>query len=123
MQFPERWQIRPPRPSTVDESTGNPIPGPKPDPITVMGSLEQRFPRQEQHEVGTAIADENLLLLHPSAQALVPGGITKDHKAIGPDGIVWSIVRLPRERRRRRPNAPIRYLAVVIRRATDIQEK
>lgn len=122
MQFPERWHIRPPRTAVVDDVTGNAIPGPPPDPILVMGSLEQRFPRQEQREVGSTIVDENLLLLHPSAQSLVPGGITKNHKAIGPDGVVWSIVRLPRERRRRRPNAPIRYLALVIRRATDIKE-
>lgn len=123
LRFDEQWQIRPPRPMTVDESTGNPIAGTAPDPIDVRGSLEQRFPRTEQREVGDALVDEQVLLLAPAADTAVPGGITAAHKAIGPDGTVWSIVRIPKPRRRRRPSAPTRYLALVVRRATDIKEK
>ncbi len=123
LRFDEQWAIRPPRPTTVDESTGNPIVGAAPDLIEVLGSLEQRFPRTEQREVGTTLVDEQVLLLAPAAETVVPGGITPSHKAIGPDGTVWSIVRIPKPRRRRRPSAPTRYLALVVRRATDIKEK
>ncbi|WLP91322.1 hypothetical protein [Gordonia sp. NB41Y] len=123
ISFPEDWAIRPPRPTITDPSTGNPIPGPRPDPIAVKASLEERFPRPDQRQVGTAIVDEAWLLVEPAAETKVPGGITKDHKVIGPDGTVWSIVRLPRPRRRRRVGAPTRYIALVIRTATDIKEK
>lgn len=122
-RFVESWRVRPPRPTTVDPSTGNPIVGQAPDPIEVKGSLEQRFPRTEQHEAGSVLVDEQVLLLEPAADQLVPGGITQAHKAIGPDGTVWSIVRVPTRRRRRRPSAPTRYLALIVRRATDIKEK
>lgn len=122
-RFVEPWQIRPPRPTTTDPSTGNPIVGPAPDPVAVKGSLEQRFPRTEQREAGTVLADERVLLLESAAEQKVAGGITQAHKAIGPDGTVWSIVRIPTPRRRRRPSAPTRYLALIVRRATDIKEK
>lgn len=122
MQFPEVWSIRAPRPSTIDSTTGNPIPGVAPAPVQVRGSLEQRWPRTEQRESGTVLADERVLLLEPAAARKVPP-ISEQHKAIGPDGTVWSVVRVPQFRRRRRPSAPIRYVALVVRRSTDIKEK
>lgn len=124
MRFPEQWAIRPPRPTTVDEGTGNCRPGPAPDPILVRGSLEQRFPRTDEKLLpGGVVAAEALLLLHPSAENKIPGPITLEHRAISPDGEVWSIVRIPKARKRRRASAPTRYIALVIRRATDIKEK
>lgn len=122
MQFPEVWSIRAPRPSTIDPTTGNPIPGVAPAPVQVRGSLEQRWPRTEQRESGTVLADERVLLLEPAAARKVPP-ISEQHKVIGPDGTVWSVVRVPQFRRRRRPSAPIRYVALVVRRSTDIKEK
>ncbi|AON97377.1 head-to-tail stopper [Gordonia phage Nyceirae] len=122
LRFPERWEIRAPRTTTTDVTTGNPVPGPRPTPVEVNGSLEQRFPDSDQREVGEVIADQRVLVLEPAAKSKVAGGITKQHQAIGPDGTVWSIVRVPVPRKRRRPSAPIRYLALVVRRSTDIKE-
>lgn len=116
-------QVRPPRPTTIDPGTGNPRPGGKPDAIHVMGSLEQRYPRTEQSEVGLTLVDEDVLMLEPATATMVPGGITEAHKVIGPDGAVWSIVRVPRLRRPRRTGAPLRYVALIVRRSTDIEEQ
>lgn len=139
LRFPERWQIRAPRLTTIDATTGNPVPGPKPTSVEVRGSLEQRFPDSDQREVGKVIADQRLLVLEPRAAAKIAAAagvmpadvpftlgiadvLTEDFKAIGPDGTVWSIVRVPLTRRRRRASAPIRYHALVVRRSTDIKE-
>ncbi|WP_336791775.1 hypothetical protein [Gordonia malaquae] len=123
LAFPEEWGIRPPRSWTVDPSTGNRRPGQRPDAVPVRASLEQRFPANEQKSIrNDVVSDERILLLHPGADRKV-GGITNEHQAIAPDGTVWSIVLEPNPRRRRRFGAPTRYIALVIRRATDIKEK
>ncbi|MGB6246108.1 hypothetical protein [Gordonia sp. (in: high G+C Gram-positive bacteria)] len=123
MNFPEQWKVRAPRPTTVDPSTGNRRPGPAPAAVTVWATLEERFPRTDEKQLpGPVVAAEAFLLLHPSAEKKVAGGITLHHQVISPEGEVWSIVRLPRPRKRRRLLAPTRYIALVVRRATDIKE-
>ena len=124
MNFPEQWKLRGPRPTTVDPVTGNSRPGPAPAPVLVWGTREERFPRTEETLLpNQVVAAESLLLLHPAAETAVPGGITLRHSLVDPAGDVWTIVRIPRHRKRRRYFAPTRYIALVIRRATDLKEK
>lgn len=122
--FPEVWQIRPPRPFVYDPSTGNRRPGGKPNPVPVNGLLQQRFPRTEQSDVGTSGGrlDERTLLLDPKIVADLGRDLTTDDVAIGPDDLVWHIDRAPVPRRPVRGRRTPRYLAVMVRRATDIKE-
>lgn len=124
MNFPEPWAVRGPRPTTTDPTTGNRRPGAAPPAVTVWGTLEERFPRTDEKLLPTkVVAVEALLLLHPGSDSKVPGGITLQHTVVSPDGEVWTIVRLPKRRKRRRLLAPTRYIALVVRRATDIKEQ
>ncbi|MFT4127295.1 MAG: hypothetical protein QM662_13840 [Gordonia sp. (in: high G+C Gram-positive bacteria)] len=122
MQFPERWELRPPRTTVADPVTGNRLPGAPAAAISVAATWEQRFPRTEARQVGAGgeILDESELLVHPAAADI---GITTDWTATSPAGDVYAIVRIPRVRRRRRPLAPPRYVALVIRRATNIPQE
>ncbi len=130
MRFIQRWQVRAPRPTVVDLSTGNRIPGPAPAAVPVWGVLQERFPENMQTEMGTGVrshpargvvVDQPLLCLEPAAAAL---GITTAHQVIGPDGAVWSVVRIPVHRHRHRFwSRPVRYVALYVRRSTDIIEQ
>lgn len=125
MKFPELWRIRPPRPTEVDGSTGNPKPGPKPDPVEVRGLLQQRYPRTEQEQIDNQrTVDTRVLLLHP--HTLDAGHLgrrpTPADQAIDAEDTVWHIVRESNVRRPNRGNRTPKYIAVIVRRSTDIKE-
>lgn len=125
MRFPEAWAIRPPRPTTVDPSTGNKRPGAKPDPVPVRGLLQQRYPRTEQEQIDKdRTVDTRVLLLHPEilTEAKLGRAPLETDVAIAPDLEVWQIVRDPNVRRPNRGVRAPKYIAVIVRRATDIKE-
>lgn len=120
--YDQGWKILAPRPFTLDQSTGNRRPGTKPTPVDVGAVPAERYPLTAQRELSeTAAVDEQLLLVEPTAGALM---LTNRHHMIDPAGVVWSIVRIPRLRQRRRSSwtRTPRYIVVVIRQATDIKE-
>ncbi|MFT3661991.1 MAG: hypothetical protein QM809_11475 [Gordonia sp. (in: high G+C Gram-positive bacteria)] len=115
------WKARAPRQVTEDPVTGNRRPGPAPTPFEVRAEPGERFPQTMQTEIADDVAaEEQILVVDPSPAALA---ITDEHQVIDPGGVVWSIVRIPRVRRRRTgwTRAP-RYVVLIIRRSTDIKE-
>lgn len=125
MKFPESWLIRPPRPTVTDDSTGNQRPGPKPTPVPVKGLLQQRYPRTEQEQVDeNRTLDTRLLLLHPNVLTAAKLGRqpTPADVAIDANETVWHIVRETNVRKPNRGRRTPKYIAVIVRRTTDIKE-
>lgn len=63
-----------------------------------------------------------MLLLDPVILKRLGRDITTRDVAIGPDGGVWRIVRLPLARRRVRGRRDTRFVVAIIHRASDIKE-
>lgn len=122
MRFPESWWIQGPAEPARDPSTNNRMPGVKPDPVPVQGLLQQRQLSASSVDAGNTefedghVTSAYLLLLDPDSP--VPG--SRD-EMVDVDGVRYQVVANARPRRHVRGGRKPSYIAVMVRRANDLE--
>lgn len=123
MRFPESWWIQSPAAEPVrDPSTNNRKPGVKPDRIPVQGLLQQRQLSASSVDAGNVEFEDGhvtsvyVLLLDPDSP--VP---TSRDELIDVDEVRYQVVANARPRRPVRGGRKPSYIAVMLRRANDLE--